>query len=215
MGEKHGRWILLTKHLFYARRVLLHAVNLRHGTDGFTSPPKEVVRRIFITLKNPSSSAGFKPANLGSTTRPPRATTCKCKDKNMENYLPVVVLTPSIVRVEDYTEDVDGTFLRNNEDGCLLGCSAVQSGRSLPTFQRSLLPPSSWMTTRRYNPEDSHLSTHHRENLRSYFLRNVCKHLQDNPHFHHCENSKSHVTILGSGWLRTKCWWKYLNVTEK
>jgi hypothetical protein len=28
------------------------------------------------------------------------------------------------------------------EDGCLLGCSAVQSGRSLPTFQRSLLPPS-------------------------------------------------------------------------
>jgi hypothetical protein len=28
-------------------------------------------------------------------------------------------------------------------DGCLLGCSAVLSGRSLPTFQRSLLPPSS------------------------------------------------------------------------
>jgi hypothetical protein len=24
------------------RRDLLHAVNLRHGTDGFTSPPKEV-----------------------------------------------------------------------------------------------------------------------------------------------------------------------------
>jgi hypothetical protein len=29
------------------------------------------------------------------------------------------------------------------EDGCPLGCSAVQSGRSLPTFHRSLLPPSS------------------------------------------------------------------------
>jgi hypothetical protein len=27
----------------HARKVLLHAVNLRHGTDGFTSPPKEVV----------------------------------------------------------------------------------------------------------------------------------------------------------------------------
>ena len=26
---------------------LLHAVNLRHGTDGFTSPPKEGVLRIF------------------------------------------------------------------------------------------------------------------------------------------------------------------------
>jgi hypothetical protein len=32
----------------HARKVLLHAVNLRHGTDGFTSPPKEVVLRIFI-----------------------------------------------------------------------------------------------------------------------------------------------------------------------
>jgi hypothetical protein len=31
MGEKHGRSILLTKHLFHACKVLLHAVNLRHG----------------------------------------------------------------------------------------------------------------------------------------------------------------------------------------
>jgi hypothetical protein len=31
---------------------------------------------------------------------------------------------------------------KRNEDGCLLGFSAVQSGRSLLTFQRSLLPPS-------------------------------------------------------------------------
>jgi hypothetical protein len=46
MGEKHGRWILLTKHLFHVRKVILHAVNLQHGTDGFTSPPKEVVLRI-------------------------------------------------------------------------------------------------------------------------------------------------------------------------
>ena len=28
-------------------RYLLHAVNLRHGSDGFTSPPKEGVLRIF------------------------------------------------------------------------------------------------------------------------------------------------------------------------
>jgi hypothetical protein len=46
---------------------LLHAVNLRHGTDGFTSPPKEVVLRIFIALKNPLTSAGIEPANLGSS----------------------------------------------------------------------------------------------------------------------------------------------------
>jgi len=32
-------------------RDLLHAANLRHGTDGFTSPPKEGVLRIFSSLK--------------------------------------------------------------------------------------------------------------------------------------------------------------------
>jgi hypothetical protein len=48
-------------------KVLLHAVNLRHGTDGFTSPPMEVVVRIFITLKNPSTSVGIEPAKLGSS----------------------------------------------------------------------------------------------------------------------------------------------------
>jgi hypothetical protein len=45
----------------HAHKVLLHAVNLRHGTDGFTSPPKEVVLRIFITFKNPSTSVGIEP----------------------------------------------------------------------------------------------------------------------------------------------------------
>jgi len=32
--------------------VLLHAVNLRHGTDGFTFPPKEGVLRIFSLEKS-------------------------------------------------------------------------------------------------------------------------------------------------------------------
>ena len=58
-------------------RDLLHAANLRHGTDGFTSPPKEGVLRIFRP-KNPTSSAGFEPANLGTkgqhaTPRPPKS----------------------------------------------------------------------------------------------------------------------------------------------
>jgi len=42
-------------------RDLLHAANLRHGTDGFTSPQKD-----FFALKNPTASAGFEPANLGT-----------------------------------------------------------------------------------------------------------------------------------------------------
>jgi hypothetical protein len=58
-------------------RDLLHAANLRHGTDGFTYPPKEGVLRIFYALKNPTASAGFEPANLGTkgqhaTPRPPK-----------------------------------------------------------------------------------------------------------------------------------------------
>ena len=36
-------------------RDILHAANLRHVTDGFTSPPKEGVLRIFFALKNPTA----------------------------------------------------------------------------------------------------------------------------------------------------------------
>jgi len=56
-------------------RNLLHAVQLRHGTDGFTSPPKEGMLRIFFALKIRRLSAGCEPANLGTkgqhaTSRP-------------------------------------------------------------------------------------------------------------------------------------------------
>ena len=58
-------------------RDLLHAVSLRHGTNGFTSLPKEGVLRIFFALKNPTASTRFEPANLGTkgqhaTSRPPK-----------------------------------------------------------------------------------------------------------------------------------------------
>jgi hypothetical protein len=33
--------ILLTRHLLILCKVILHAVDLQHGTDGFTPPPKE------------------------------------------------------------------------------------------------------------------------------------------------------------------------------
>jgi hypothetical protein len=54
----------------------------------------------------------------------------------------------------------------NHEDKCLLGCLAVYSGRSLPTFQRYLLPPSSG---RSLAPliKDSHLHACCRVNLKS------------------------------------------------
>jgi hypothetical protein len=50
MGEKRGRAILLTKHLFHARKVLVNAVNLRDGTDDFISP-SEGSRAADFTLK--------------------------------------------------------------------------------------------------------------------------------------------------------------------
>ena len=48
-------------------RDLLHAVNVRLGTNGFTYLPKEGVLRIFFALKNPTASAGFEPAKLGTS----------------------------------------------------------------------------------------------------------------------------------------------------
>jgi len=42
-------------------RVLLHAPNLRHGTDGFTSPPKEGLLRIFLSLKIQLLRPGLNP----------------------------------------------------------------------------------------------------------------------------------------------------------
>ena len=69
-------------------RDLLHAANLRHGTDGFTSPPKKGVLRIFFRPKNPTASAGFEPANLGTkgqhaTARPPKPIVCMYMMENM------------------------------------------------------------------------------------------------------------------------------------
>ena len=42
-------------------RDLLHAANLRHGTDGFTSPPKEGVLRILSPLKIRRLRPGLNP----------------------------------------------------------------------------------------------------------------------------------------------------------
>jgi hypothetical protein len=50
-GWENGHWILPTS-TYRARMVLLHTVNLRHGTDGFTSLPKEGVLRILSPLKS-------------------------------------------------------------------------------------------------------------------------------------------------------------------
>jgi hypothetical protein len=48
MWARNGRQIFPEMPDFHVEfRDLLHAVNLRHGTDGFIAPPKEGVLRIF------------------------------------------------------------------------------------------------------------------------------------------------------------------------
>jgi hypothetical protein len=45
--------------------IFLHVAKLRPGTDGFTSPPKARMLRIF-SPENPTASAGFEPVNSGT-----------------------------------------------------------------------------------------------------------------------------------------------------
>jgi hypothetical protein len=51
LWARNVREFCLNADLQITFRDLLHAVKLRHGTDGFTSPPKEGVLRIFSALK--------------------------------------------------------------------------------------------------------------------------------------------------------------------
>ena len=88
-------------------RDLLHAANLRHGTHGFTSLPKEGALRIFFALKNPTASAGFEPVNLGTkgqhaTPRPPK---------------------PLVLEISG--ENSTGEILHNSPSLCLVSTSTV------------------------------------------------------------------------------------------
>jgi len=55
MGEKFAENFAESGDFHVTFVFFLHAVNLRHGTDGFTSPPKEGALRIF----SPEKSDGF------------------------------------------------------------------------------------------------------------------------------------------------------------
>jgi len=63
--ENAGREFCLKCDFQVTFRDLLHAANLRHGTDGFTSPPKKGVLRIFFALKNPDSFGRVWTRELG------------------------------------------------------------------------------------------------------------------------------------------------------
>jgi len=61
VGEKCSDKFRLRIRLPRNSRDLLHAANLRHGTDGFTTPPKEGVLKIFSPLKIRRLRPGLHP----------------------------------------------------------------------------------------------------------------------------------------------------------
>jgi hypothetical protein len=61
MGEKWPVKFSLTTRLPRHCKVLLHAANLRHGTDGFNFPYEGRHAEDFFARKNPTASAGFEP----------------------------------------------------------------------------------------------------------------------------------------------------------
>jgi hypothetical protein len=62
MGEEMADSVLLTTCNFHGKCTdLLHAAKLRHGTDGFTSPPKEGMLKIFIARKIRRLQPGLNP----------------------------------------------------------------------------------------------------------------------------------------------------------
>ena len=67
-------------------RDLLHAANLRHGTDGFTSSPKEGVLRIFSPLKIRRLRPGLNPR-----TWVPKASTLPLDHRSRYIYIYVYI----------------------------------------------------------------------------------------------------------------------------
>jgi hypothetical protein len=62
MCEKMADSILRTTCEFHGKcRDLLHAAKLRHGTNGFTSPPKEGMLKIFVARKIRRFQPGLNP----------------------------------------------------------------------------------------------------------------------------------------------------------
>jgi hypothetical protein len=80
-GRKIFRQISSRNRLPRNSRDLLHAANLRHGTDGFTSPPKEGLLRIFSPIKIRRLRPGLNQRRL------PKASTLPLDHRNRTSTL--------------------------------------------------------------------------------------------------------------------------------
>jgi hypothetical protein len=75
LGEKWPVKVVCDSDFHVNRRVLLHAANMRHETDGFTSPPKEYMLcaagRI-MSMKNSSDTIGNRSRGLSVCSAVPQ-----------------------------------------------------------------------------------------------------------------------------------------------
>jgi hypothetical protein len=64
-------------------------------------------------------------------------------------------------------------FLKTNSSGIVIKCQGDETLNALmmEAVQTSETLADSYRSTRRYDPEDGHLYTHRRENLKSYLVR--------------------------------------------
>ena len=90
-------------------RDLLRAANLRHGTDGEGRRAED-----FFALKNPTASAGFEPANLGTkgqhaTSRPPKR--MLFINLYVTIYYPQIILPTSVSHFISVTHDPHYVFV--------------------------------------------------------------------------------------------------------
>jgi hypothetical protein len=139
-------------------RDLLHAVKLRHVTDGFTSPPKEGVLRIFFRPKNPTALAGCEPANSGTkgqfaTSRPPKPLTNRHSRQQITNQHSVmsekaVIFFNKDVRTSNHVVPTTIGLLRLTEELCVTLLFAFRAN-SQPVVKVTVKspPPPQWETS--------------------------------------------------------------------
>ena len=94
-GTLHG-WEMFRQIWPRIRPPLLHAANLRHGTDGFTSPPKEGVLRIFSLLKIRRLQPGLNPR-----TWVPKASTLTPRP-----WKPLFIYYQTEMNIREFTNDL-------------------------------------------------------------------------------------------------------------
>jgi hypothetical protein len=73
-------------------RDLLHAANLRHGTDGFTSPPKEGVLRIILIISSAIGHKTWSKNFMYQIFKNWVSSTAHLKQNDLYKYQPVTIL---------------------------------------------------------------------------------------------------------------------------